>query len=181
MNKMWVIDSWNSLGWKVSFNWHLLQPTCNEQGHLQPNQVAESLFHLTWNVSRALGIHTSLGNLFQCFTTLPCKKNIFLISNLIWPFFIVKLTLVILQQALLKVYLWHYNKSSSLTWNLSITWTQTQGFPQVFEFFQFLYAYFSIPGNQESLIIPLKCGLNNLLLSCFSWFNICCTVDNFVP
>lgn len=88
---LFFLESQNSLGWRASFKGHLLQPTCNEQGHLQPNQVAQSLSNLTWNASRGLGIHHLSGcceihHLFQCFTTLIVKKK----YNLIWPFFSVK-------------------------------------------------------------------------------------------
>ena len=48
---------------------HLVQPSCNEQGHLQLRQGARALSSLTLNVSRDLASTTSLGNLFQCFKT----------------------------------------------------------------------------------------------------------------
>ena len=67
--------SLNCLSWKGS------GPTpCNEQGHLQLSQGAQSPSSLTLDVSRDGASTTSLGNLCQCLTTLTVK-NIFLISS----------------------------------------------------------------------------------------------------
>jgi len=58
-----------------TFKGHLVQLPCNEQGHLQLDQVLRALSSLTLNVSRNGASPTSLGNLFQCFTTLLIKKT----------------------------------------------------------------------------------------------------------
>jgi len=61
-------------GLERTFRAHIAQPPCSEQGHLQLDQVAQSPIQLPLNVSRD-GVSTaSLGNLFQCFTTLMVKK-----------------------------------------------------------------------------------------------------------
>jgi len=52
------------------------QPPCYVQGHQPPDQAL--------NASRDGASTTSLGNLFQCVTTL-CVKNFFLTSNLNLP------------------------------------------------------------------------------------------------
>ncbi|KAK4807110.1 hypothetical protein QYF61_018451 [Mycteria americana] len=89
-------------GLEGNFKGHLVQPPCNEQGHLQLDQVAQSPDKLTLTVSRDGASTTSLGNLFQCFTTL-IVKNFFLISSLNLPSFSLKpLPLVLSQQALVK-------------------------------------------------------------------------------
>ncbi|KAK4829842.1 hypothetical protein QYF61_006852 [Mycteria americana] len=65
--------------------------------------TAEALSNLTLNVSRDGASITSLGNLFQCFTTLIAKKFLPYISSLNLPSFSLKqLPLVLSQQALLK-------------------------------------------------------------------------------
>jgi len=53
-----------------TFKGHVVQLLCDEQGHLQLDQVAQSL---TLNVSRDGASIASLGNLFQCLTTLTAK------------------------------------------------------------------------------------------------------------
>ncbi|KAK4828156.1 LOW QUALITY PROTEIN: hypothetical protein QYF61_024071, partial [Mycteria americana] len=70
--------------------------------------------NLTLNVSRHGASTTSLGNLFQCFTTL-IVKNVFLISTLNLPSFSLKpLPLVLSQQALLKSLLPSFFSSCAL-------------------------------------------------------------------
>ncbi|KAK4808555.1 hypothetical protein QYF61_009858 [Mycteria americana] len=70
-------------------------------GHLI--RLLRALSNLTWNVSRDGASTTSLGNLFQCLTTL-IVKNFFLKSSLNLPFLSLKpLLLVLSQQALLKL------------------------------------------------------------------------------
>ena len=53
-----------------TFKVHLVQCLCNKQGHLQLDQGAQSPSSLTLSVFRNGASTTSLGNLFQCFTTL---------------------------------------------------------------------------------------------------------------
>ncbi|KAK4807049.1 hypothetical protein QYF61_018390 [Mycteria americana] len=68
--------------------------------HSLPQQDRGAPSNLTLNVSRDGASNTSLGNLFQCFTTLIVKK-FFLISSLNLPSFSLKpLPLVLSQQAL---------------------------------------------------------------------------------
>ncbi|KAK4833081.1 hypothetical protein QYF61_027743 [Mycteria americana] len=65
-------------GLERTFTGHLVQPPCNEQGHLQLDQVAQSPVQSEFVDEAAT---TPLGNLCQCFTTLIIK-NFFLISIL---------------------------------------------------------------------------------------------------
>uniref|UniRef100_A0A8C9L6Q9 Uncharacterized protein n=1 Tax=Pavo cristatus TaxID=9049 RepID=A0A8C9L6Q9_PAVCR len=54
---------------------HLIQLPCNEQGQdLEVHQVLRAPSSLTMSVSRDGASDTSLGNLFQCFTTLTVKS-----------------------------------------------------------------------------------------------------------
>jgi len=63
-----------------------LQLPCNEQGHLQLDQVLRALSSLTLSVSRDGAPTTSLGNLCQCFIALTEKKKIKnLISSVNFP------------------------------------------------------------------------------------------------
>jgi len=66
----------------------LVHLPCNEQGHLQIDEVAQSPVQPDF-VSRDRASITSLGNLFQCLTTL-IVKIFFLISSLNLPSFILK-------------------------------------------------------------------------------------------
>ena len=52
----------------------LVQPPGHGQGHLSLGQVTESPVHLTLNTSKDGASTTSLGDLFQCLTTLIVKK-----------------------------------------------------------------------------------------------------------
>ena len=54
---------------------HLVQLPCTEQGHLHLQQVLSAPSSLTLNISRDRASTTSLGNLFQCLTTLIAKKT----------------------------------------------------------------------------------------------------------
>jgi len=64
--------------------------------------LLRALSNLALNVSRDEASNTSLGNLFQCFTT-PTVKEFFLISSLNLPSFSLKPVLLVLSlQALLK-------------------------------------------------------------------------------
>ena len=56
-----------------TINGQLVQLPCNEQGHLQLDYARRSSSSLTLNVSRDRAPTTTLGNLFQCFTTLILK------------------------------------------------------------------------------------------------------------
>ncbi|KAK4823689.1 hypothetical protein QYF61_005755 [Mycteria americana] len=78
-----TLDSGFSPG---TFKGHLVQPPCNEQGHLQLDQVAQSPSKLTLNVSRDGASTTSLGNLFHCFTTLieRCSSLLIIFMALLW-------------------------------------------------------------------------------------------------
>jgi len=69
------------MGMEGTFKGPLVEPLCNEQGHLQLVEVVQSLSNLISNVSRVGASTTSLGNLIQCFTTLNVN-NFFLISSL---------------------------------------------------------------------------------------------------
>jgi len=62
----------------------LVQLPHNEQGRPQLDQAAQNLIQPPLERYRAST--TSLGNLFHCLTTLTVK-DIFLISNLIFPLF----------------------------------------------------------------------------------------------
>ena len=65
-----------------TFEDHLVQLLYNEQEHVQLDQAAQGLIHsFTLKVSSDGASITSLGNLFQCLTTLTVK-DFFLISNL---------------------------------------------------------------------------------------------------
>jgi len=75
-----------SLELKKTLKCHLLQPSCNEQGHLHLEQVLRAPSRLTLNVSRRRSSTTSLGNLCQCLTIL-IVKNFFLTFNLKLPSF----------------------------------------------------------------------------------------------
>jgi len=58
-----------------TFKGHLAQPRCNEQGHLQLDQVAQSPIQPDLECFQGWDIcPTSLGNLCQDFTTLIVKK-----------------------------------------------------------------------------------------------------------
>ena len=78
-----IIESQNGLGWKGPQN-----PCCPTpaMGRAAPYQLRllRAPFNLALNASRDGASTTSLGNLFQCFTTL-CVKNFLLISNLNLP------------------------------------------------------------------------------------------------
>ena len=65
---------------------HLVQLPCNEQEHLQQIRLLRGPSSLTLSVSRDRASTTSLGNLFQCLTTLIIK-NFFLTSSLNLPSF----------------------------------------------------------------------------------------------
>ena len=81
---------------------HLIQPSCNEQGHLQLDQVLRAQSSLTASVTRNGSSTTSLGSLCQCLTTLSVK-NISLISSLNLSSFTWKpFPLVLSQRTLLK-------------------------------------------------------------------------------
>lgn len=54
---------------KETFICHLIQLPCNEQEHLQLHQILRALCSITLKVSRDVST-TSLGNLFQYFSTL---------------------------------------------------------------------------------------------------------------
>jgi len=63
-----------------TFKGHLAQPPCSEQGHLQPDHVAQSPVQPDLRpFSRHGASTTSLGNLCQCVTTLIIN-NFFLLS-----------------------------------------------------------------------------------------------------
>jgi len=57
-----------------------LLPPCSVQGHQPADQAAQSHIQPGLECLQGWGIHNSLGNLFQCVTTL-CVKNFLLISN----------------------------------------------------------------------------------------------------
>ena len=91
-----------SFGLEGPLKGHLVQLPCNEQGHLQFHQSAQSPSSLTLSVSRDGTSSTSLCNLFQCSTTLIIK-NFFLISSRNLPSHSLKpFPLVLSQQTLLK-------------------------------------------------------------------------------
>lgn len=50
---------------------HIVQPPCNDQGHSQLCEIAQSLVQP--DVCRDRASTTSLGNLFQCFTNITLK------------------------------------------------------------------------------------------------------------
>ena len=72
-----------SLELEGAFKGHLVQLSCNEKGHPQLDQVLKAWSSLASKVSRDRA-SASLGNLFQCLTTL-IVKDFFLISNLNLP------------------------------------------------------------------------------------------------
>ena len=59
---------------------HLVQLSCNEQGHLQLHQVAQSSVQPDLECLQRWA-STSLGNLFQCLTSLTVK-NFLIITSL---------------------------------------------------------------------------------------------------
>lgn len=82
-----------------TFKGPLIQPTCNEQGHLQLDDVALSPIKLALNVY----IHYLSGQPVRAFHHPHCKKKIFLVSSLNLPSFCLKqLPFVLSQRALLK-------------------------------------------------------------------------------
>ena len=86
-------------GLEGTFRCHLVQPPCSEQGHLQLDQAAQSPVQPDLECFQGWA---TLGNLFQCFTTLTAK-NFFLISSLNLPSLSLKqLPVVLSQQALLR-------------------------------------------------------------------------------
>jgi len=60
-----VIESFE---WEGTFKNHQIQLPCNEQGHLQLDEVAQS------PVSRDGAATTFLGNLYQCLITVIVKQ-----------------------------------------------------------------------------------------------------------
>jgi len=80
---------------------HVVQPLCNEQGHLQQIRLLRAPSRLALHVSEDEASTTSLGNLFQCLITLILKSlflfNLNLPSSSLKPF-----PLVLSQQTLLK-------------------------------------------------------------------------------
>ena len=90
-----------SFGLEGTFKGPLVHPRpCNEQGH--PHRLLRAPSNLTLNVSGHGASTTSLGNLFQCLTTLSIK-HFFLTSSLKLPSSSFKpLRLVLSLQALLK-------------------------------------------------------------------------------
>ena len=80
---------------------HLVQLPCSEQGHLQLHQAAQSPVQPDLQCLKGWASTTSLGNLFQCLTTLSVK-NLFLISNLNLPFQLETISPVLPQQTLVK-------------------------------------------------------------------------------
>jgi len=81
---------------------HLVQPPCNEQGHLQQIRLLRAPSSLTLSISRDRVSTTSLGILFQSLTIL-ITKSFFFKSNLNHPSFSWKpFPLVLSQQTLLK-------------------------------------------------------------------------------
>jgi len=85
-----------------NFRGHLAQLPCSEQGHLPLDQVAQSPLQPGLECFQGWASTTTLGNPFQCLTTL-IVKNFFLISSLNLPSLSLKpLLLVLSQQALLK-------------------------------------------------------------------------------
>jgi len=69
-----------SLELEGTFRSHLDQYACTEQGHLQLDQGLRACTSQVLKVSRDGASTTSLGNLFQCLTTLTVK-NFFLTSS----------------------------------------------------------------------------------------------------
>lgn len=65
-----IIESKNPSELEGTSEGHLVQILCNGQGHAQLDQVAQGLFQPQLEVSRDWASTTSLGNLFQCLTTL---------------------------------------------------------------------------------------------------------------
>ena len=81
-----------------TFKGHLVQLPCNEQGHLQLDQIAQSPIQPDTECLQGWVHPPPLGNLFQCLTILIIK-DIFLISNLNLPSFSLKaFGLVVSQQ-----------------------------------------------------------------------------------
>ncbi|KAK4833105.1 LOW QUALITY PROTEIN: hypothetical protein QYF61_027771 [Mycteria americana] len=94
-----IIESQNALGWKGP----LQVIYCNPLARAGTSLTRSAPSNLTSNVSRDGASTTSLGNLFQCLTTL-IVKNFFLKSSLNLPSLSLKpLLLVLSQQALLKI------------------------------------------------------------------------------
>jgi len=58
-----------------TFNDHLVQPSCNKQGHLQLSQVAQSLVQPDLEHFLGWGTHNFSGQLFQCLTTLIVTRH----------------------------------------------------------------------------------------------------------
>jgi len=79
-----IIESWNGLGWKRPPSSSSFSPPamCRVANH--QTRLPRATSSLALNASRDGASTTSLGNLFQCFTTL-WVKNFLLISNLNLP------------------------------------------------------------------------------------------------
>ena len=122
---IWYGISWNHiiiecLGLEGTYRGHLVQPDpVMSRDIFNKIRLLRAQSNLTLNVSRDGTSTTSLGNLFQCFTTL-IVKYFFQIFSLNLPFFSLKpLSLVPSQQALYKHWkslmpLKHMVKSSKL-------------------------------------------------------------------
>jgi len=61
-------------GLERTFKGHLAQPPCSEQGHLQPDQVAQSSIQPDLERFQAQGLHYLSGQLVPVFHHPHCKK-----------------------------------------------------------------------------------------------------------
>ena len=113
-------------GWEGTFEGHLIQPPCHEQGHLHPDQVAQSPVQPGLECFQDGASTTSLGNLGQGFTALSIN-NFFLIPSLNLPSFILKPPpLVLSLQPLLKSLSPSFFQATFKYWQL------LQGLPRAF-------------------------------------------------
>jgi len=89
-------------GLEGTFKGHLVQTPCNEQGHLQLDQVAWSPVQPGCDCFQGWGIHHLSGQHVPVFHQAHCKNFLPYISLNLPSFSFKPLPLVLLQQALLK-------------------------------------------------------------------------------
>ena len=106
----YITDSLNGLGWKGPLRSYSSNPPAIGRDTSLQTRLVRAPFSLALNASREGASTTSLGNLFQCLTTLTVQ-NFFLISSLNLPSSSLKLVpLVLLLHALIK------SPSSAFLW-----------------------------------------------------------------
>jgi len=73
-NKLPILRIIEWFGLEETFKGHLVQPPCHEQGHLQPDQVAQSSLQPGLECFQGWGLHYLSGQPVQVFHHAHCKK-----------------------------------------------------------------------------------------------------------